>query len=51
VFPRDMVWLSVVTLHAGNTEDNNNNNNNKHEIKELQTTAIFSTAHTNCGKC
>ena len=23
----------------------------KHEIKELQTTAILCTAHTNCGKC
>ena len=23
----------------------------KHEIKELQKTAILCTAHTNCGKC
>ena len=23
----------------------------KHEIKEIQKTAVFGTAHTNCGKC
>jgi hypothetical protein len=55
----DMVclrYISIYTLHKGDDDDddddgdvnnnnNNNNNSNRHEVKELQKTAILGTAH------
>ena len=38
--------ICINTLHKGDNDDDNNNNiPGKHEVKELQKTAILDTAH------